>query len=694
VRVQEPEPERPDPYLWLEDVEGERALAWVRAHTEATRGALSDAAFEADRTLIRGILTRPSNIPYIGRRGERVYNFWQDETHVRGLWRRTSLESYREPEPDWETVIDLDALAAAEGEDWVWRGAASLEPEHRSALVSLSRGGADAVVIREFDLVEKRFVPDGFVLPEAKGSAHFVDADELLIRTTLGEGAATASGYPRQVRRWRRGLPFAEAPVVFEGTVGDIAAGVSVDREPGFERTFFTRQLTFEESRSWLAGEEGSLTEVDLPTDADWEVAREWLFVQLKSDWTPAGRTYPADALIALRFEDFLAGDRGFEMLFEPAPRRVLQGFSFGATRLVLNILDRLRSRVEVLRPAEDGWRREALPGLPEEDSVGVFPLDVGLPRRDELCLSIEGFLTPPSLRLLRADGAIETLKSAPASFDASPFTVERREVVASDGERVPYAVVAPRDRTGPVPTILAGYGGFEVALTPSYLALTGAAWLARGGAYVLANLRGGGEFGKAWHRAGMREGKRRAQDDFAEIAADLVATGLTTPERLAARGGSNGGLLVGNMLTRYPERFGAIWCAVPLLDMRRFHKLLAGASWVAEYGDPDKPEDWAFLQAISPYQLLEAGRDYPPILITTSRRDDRVHPGHARKMAAKLEALGQRVLFFEPDEGGHGAANKDQQAELEALGLAFLRRSLSADEPCLRLPAEAGPPA
>ncbi len=669
--------ERPDPYLWLEEVEGEEALNWVRSHNEITQSALCDAAFEADKRTLYEISTRPDNIPFITRRRGMLYNFWQDAAHVRGLWRRTTMEEYRKPDPSWETVLDIDELARTEGEDWVWKGCGTLQPEQRYGLVSLSRGGADAVVTREFDLVEKRFVDNGFSLPEAKGGAAWLDRDRLLVSNTLGENASTASGYPRTVRLWRRGLEFLQAPVLFEGEASDIYISASVDREPGFERTFYRRQITFEEGISYLAQEDGSPRLIDLPLDARFDVEKDWLVVKLKSDWVLPERTYPADALLAISFSRFLDGDRNFEVLFEPGPRRVLAGFWWAKSRLVLTVLDNLASQIWLATPGAP-WHLERLEGLPDTASVQAMSLDASqLERTDDFLLAISSYVEPTKLALVTEDRRIEVLKETSAAFDASAVEVTRHEAVSVDGERVPYYQIGPKNQSGPRPTVLYGYGGFSVSMTPGYLGGIGKTWLERGNVWVVANIRGGGEFGAAWHKAGMREGKRLSHDDFAAIAGDLVRRGVTTEGQLAAYGGSNGGLLVGNMLTRYPERFGAVWCTVPLLDMRRYTRLLAGPSWVAEYGDPDRLEDWAYMAGFSAYQNLEEGKAYPPVLLVTSRRDDRVHPGHARKMAAKLEEMKQPVFFYEPDDGGHGAANKEQAAFLSALGFAFLRRML-----------------
>lgn len=668
-----------DPYLWLEEVEGDRALGWVREQSAQAADRLRDEQFERDRDTLYELATLPTNIAMISRRGAYVYNFWQDADHVRGLWRRTTLEDYRGGSPDWDVLLDVDALAADEGQDWVFQGTSACEPDNERVLVTLSRGGADAAVRREYDVPGRRFVADGFVVPESKSSTSWVDRDTLLVATTLGEGNATASGYPRIVRRWTRGTPLDEAPIVFEGAAADMTVYGYRDRTPGHERTLLRRQTTFEEGETFILDESGEPVRIPVPLDALVDLDRTWLTVQLKSDWTVAGRTHPAGSLLAGDLDEVLAGGGDWQVLFTPGPRRVLAGSFWLDSRLVLNVLDNLTSELVLLSPAAGTWPAAPVAGLPAEATVYAIPLDDGaMTRSDDLLVLVTSYLEPTSLELVRPDGTMERLASAPRAFDPAGLQVSRHEAVAEDGERIPYFQIGrPSDR--PVPTVLYGYGGFNVSMLPEYLGGVGRVWLERGCTWVVACIRGGGEFGPAWHQAGIREGKRRAHDDFAVVARDLVARGVTTVPQLACYGGSNGGLLVGNMLTRYPDLFGAVWCRVPLLDMRRYSKLLAGASWVYEYGDPDVPEDWAFLQGHSAYQLVAPEPAYPPVLLVTSRRDDRVHPGHARKMAARLAEAGQPVLFYEPDDGGHGAANKLQAAELSALGFSFLRSTIGA---------------
>ena len=671
-----------DPYLWLEDVEGARAVAWVEAENARTLAAFAGPEFEQDRAAFRAILAAPDKIPYASKRGEFLYNLWQDKDNPRGIWRRTTLESYRTPTPTWTNLIDVDELGRKESENWVWHGCSTFPPDHRRGLVVLSRGGADATVIREFDLDSRTFVADGFTLPEAKGPAAWADANTLYVVRPHGEGHATASGYARTVRRWRRGTPFAEAETVFEGRTSDVFAVVGVDHERGFERTFVGRQIAFFEEERFLLGPDGRLRQVDLPTDAIWFTHREWLTVRLRSPWKPKDREFPADSLIVIRFEAFMSGDRSFDLLFEPSERRTIRSAAWSKSRLALSILDNMRTRIQIAEPSAAGWTLTALPGVAETETVDMWSLgDDGAESSETFLLTREGFLEPTSLHIVEPGRGPEPLKRLPPRFSASGLAVTQHEAVADDGVRIPYFQVGPQDLRldGSTPTILYGYGGFLVSLLPGYTVDVGKAWLERGGLYVVANIRGGGEFGTAWHKAGMREGKKRAQDDFAVVAADLIRRRVTSAEHLACHGGSNGGLLVANMLTRYPELFGAVWCQIPLLDMRRYSKLLAGASWIAEYGDPDKPEDWAFIKGFSPYHLAQAGKPYPPVLLWTSARDDRVHPGHARKMAARLEEFGHKVFFYEPHEGGHGASDFEQTAHMWALGYAFLRRTIGS---------------
>jgi prolyl oligopeptidase len=663
-----------DPYLWLEEVEGEQATAWADARTADTVARLADARYERDRDALRALLDRPDNLPVPARRGGLLYNFWRDAAQPRGLWRRTTLVSYRTPAPEWEVLLDLDALAAAEGEDWVWQGAATLPPDHARALVRLSRGGSDAAVLREFDLPSRRFVPGGFMLPEAKGGAAWLDANTLLLSSALG--GATRSGYASTVRLWRRGEDPSAAPPLFTTGPASMSAWGSYDRQD--DRLVFAEKPGFFDTHVWFGDRTGPRQQIELPSDARYQWEDDWLAVTGRTGWSAGGQAFGPDAVAVTGLRAFLDGGRRFTIVFEPAPRRALQGFFWAAGRLVLSVLDELRPVFVVVTPGT--WDTEELAGLPPAGTVNAWPLDAHPEEGDgSLLATAQDPVTPPSLLLTRPGlAAPEVLKRLPPAFDAAGLVVTRHEAVSPDGERIPYVQCGPAGETGEAPVHLYAYGGFGIPVMPAYRIAAGKLWLERGGTTVTASLRGGGEFGTRWHEAGRREGKRLSHDDFAAVAADLVRRGVTRPGRIAAEGGSNGGLLVANMLTRYPERFGALFCTIPLIDMRRYSKLLAGASWVAEYGDPDTPDWDAFLGAMSAYHAAEPGRRYPPILLATTRRDDRVHPGHARKMAAKLQALGYDALFYEPAAGGHGYGKDNAEvASFAALGMAFLRRAI-----------------
>jgi len=675
-----PAAEPEDPHLWLEEVTGERPLEWVKERNAESLATLAEAdGFRRLEQRMLSILDSKEKIPFVTKIGDRYYNFWRDGRNPKGVWRRTTLEEYRKPEPAWETVLDVDALAAAEGENWVWHGAEVLEPEDRLVLVSLSRGGADADVIREFDLETKAFVPGGFALPEAKSRVAWKDRDTLFVATDFGPGSLTTSGYPRTVREWRRGTPLAEATVVFEGQPEDMSVEARRDLTPGFERDFVTRQVTFWTSELFL-WRDGKLVKVEKPDDANAAVHREWLLVELRSPWEVGGTTHPAGSLLAADFEKFLAGDRTLHAVFTPQERVSLAGFAGTRNHLLVSTLDNVRGRVAAATFREGAWRHEPLPGVPECGTATAVPVDDL--EGDDYFLVTASSLQPSMLALGVVGGAEpRELNRAPAFFDASGLTITQHEVVSKDGTRIPYFQIGPADlpADGSTPTLLYGYGGFEIPLVPDYGALSGAAWLERGHVFVMANIRGGGEFGPAWHQAALKDKRPRAYEDFIAVAEDLVARKVTSPARLGIKGGSNGGLLVGNIYSMRPDLLGAVVCQVPLLDMRRFNKLLAGASWMGEYGDPDVPEQWAFIRGFSPYHTVSADKTYPPLLITTSTRDDRVHPGHARKMAARLREFGKPVLYYENIEGGHGgAADNRQKAFMEALGYTFLERELT----------------
>ncbi|MFC6022819.1 prolyl oligopeptidase family protein [Plantactinospora solaniradicis] len=674
-------PDLDDEFRWLEALSGADATAWVRARNSESLAALTDDPLFAGLTAaLRQVLDSADRVPIVHWDGTYLYNLWKDEAHPRGLWRRTTLDEYRRASPCWQVLLDVDALAAAEHEPWTWQGAIVARPGHERCLVRLARGGADASVVREFDLTRCEFVVDGFVLPEAKSDVGWIDADHIYVGTDFGPGSLTASGYPRIVKRWRRGTPLSEATVVYQGRDNDVAVYAVHDPTPGFVRDFLGRRLDFFRREEFLRTVDGELVRIDVPEDAETDVHREWLLVALRSDWTVAGRTYPAGAVLVTRLDRFLAGERNLTVVFEPGPETALGRHAWTRNHLILSSLSDVRSRTEVLTPDEDGWRRvpllETVASGEEERHVVI--VDTNPEHSDEYLLASTGFLKPTALHYGVVGTAAETLKRDPAFFDPTGMNVRQFFARSADGTRVPYFVVAPPGEPAG-PTLLTGYGGFEMAWTPSYSGIIGRGWLARGGSYVVANIRGGGEYGPRWHRAALRENRPRAYEDFAAVATDLVERGMTVPARLGIEGGSNGGLLMGVMLTRYPELFGAVVARVPLLDMRRYHLLLAGASWMAEYGDPDDEDDWAFLREYSPYHNVRPGRSYPPVLFVTSTRDDRVHPGHARKMAARMRGYGYDVSYYENVEGGHGAAADNAQLAFKwALMLRFLWRRLA----------------
>ncbi len=667
-----------DPYVWLEDVEGQKALAFVNAANAKSLGELqARPEYQPLYDRLLAMLDSRDRIPFVSERAGLLYNFWRDDQHVRGLWRRTTWAEYRKPQPKWETVLDVDRLAKDEDENWVWASAGCLYPDYTRCLVRLSRGGGDATVVREFDANAKSFVKGGFVLPAAKSEAHWQDADHIYVATDFGPGSMTQSGYPRIVKVWQRGTPLALARPLYEVQPADIGVSAFRNFRPGHERTFVEREITFWTNELlWLDGDK--LVAIAKPDDAKAEVDGKTIFLTLRSPWTVAGQTWPAGALLAADFAGYQKGDRRFELLFEPTPQTSLVHWSATQHNVLLTVLDNVKTRIFELTPAKGKWQRREVK-LPGVGTANAAELDnYG---SDQYFLTFTDFLTPTTSLLAKpGSDAHEVLKQLPAFFDTTGLKVQQFAATSSDGTRIPYFVVA-RDGValdGKNPTLLYGYGGFEVPMQPNYSAGTGLAWLERGGVYVLANIRGGGEFGPTWHQAAVKEHRQRAYDDFAAVAEDLIARKISSPQHLAIQGGSNGGLLVGAVAMQRPELFKAVVCQVPLLDMRRYHTLLAGASWMGEYGDPDQPEQWAYIAKYSPYQNVKKAGKYPRIFFLTSTRDDRVHPGHARKMYAKMQDQGHDVLYFENTEGGHGgAANNPQVARMSALVYSFLWEEL-----------------
>jgi len=671
-----------DPFLWLEDVEGEAALGWVRRENARSLALLeTDPRYAALYREALAIVTASDRIPYPRFLGLRLANFWQDETHVRGLWRETSLASFTSAEPEWRTLLDVDALAAAEGRNWVYQGAAVLPPEYRRALISLSDGGKDAHEVREFDLSEAHFVEGGFRLPEGKQSAAWRDADTLLVGRDWGPGTLTASGYPYIIKRWARGAPLDDAAEVFRGEATDVNVRPAVLRDPdGTVRgTLMFRALTFFETESYLLGAAGPIR-LPVPLKSqlrDFHAGQ--LIFSLDEAWQRGGETYPAGALVSLDLDACYADatKAAPQLIYAPGSRETIEQVEATRRRLPVTLYRNVQGAAISYRFADGKWTAAPI-ALPGQASVQIVAAN---DRDDRAFVDVAGYLTPNTLFLAdAAAGSAAAVKSLPPRFDAAGSAVEQFEATSKDGTAVPYFVIRPRSLPldGSNPTLLYGYGGFQVSLTPSYAAIAGRLWLERGGIYVVANIRGGGEFGPEWHQAALQRHRQRAFDDFIAVAEDLIRRGITSARRLGIMGGSNGGLLMGAMLTRRPELFRAVVIQVPLLDMLRYHKLLAGASWIAEYGDPDKPEEAAFLRRISPYHNLRPGLSYPEPFFVTSTKDDRVHPGHARKMAAKMAAMGLPFLYYENVEGGHSAAaNLEERARRTALEFTYLTRKL-----------------
>jgi prolyl oligopeptidase len=666
-----------DPYLWLEDISGEKSLTWVKERNTQSKSALETDRQRALQKRLLSIYDSQDRLPSVSKRGAYLYNFWQDEQHARGVLRRTSLDEYKKPQPAWEVVLDIDALATAENENWVWSGASWLEPSYERALISLSRGGGDAAVVRELNVATKTFVADGFNLPEAKSDVSWKDADTIFVGTDFGPGSQTSSGYSRITKEWKRGTPLSAAKTLFEAQPDDVVVSAYRDWHQGRAVDVIERWVTFFENEVYILDGE-QVTKLDKPNDVEVSFFADFVLFRTLSAWQQNGQAWPSGALLAAPLAAYRAGQTQLQAVYTPAPNRSLSSFSGTKNALLLNVLEDVHSRLFAARFQNNAWAQTELPvsGL-ETIEATAYDADEG----DQYWQSTEGFIEPLTLALGDLNGAApEVIRRAPTFFDASGLEVTQHFATSADGTPVPYFQVAKANLplTGDHPVYLTGYGGFEVSLTPGYIASAGAAWLERGGVFVQANIRGGGEYGPAWHDAALKQNRQRAYDDFIAIGTDLIARKVTRPERLGIEGGSNGGLLMGVMLTQRPDLWGAVVCAAPLLDMKRYHLLLAGASWMGEYGDPDVPEEWAAIAEYSPYQNVRPGVEYPPVLFTTSTLDDRVHPGHARKMAARMLEQGHDILFYENTEGGHaGAANNEQSAYMNAIEYEFLYQRL-----------------
>ena len=665
-----------DPYLWLEDVHGAKPLDWVKAHNAKSIGILqSDPDYAKDYAAILKVMDATDRIPYGGLNHDFVTNFWQDAQHPKGIWRRTSISDYAKPDPKWDLLLDLDKLAADEHENWVWKGG-DCSPSYKRCLLQLSRGGGDAVVVREFDIATRAFMKDGFQLSEAKSSSTYLDEDTVLFGTDLGPGSMTASGYPRVAKLWKRGQPLADSRTIFEGKSEDVASQAVVAHTPVGTIALVDRAVTFFTSEFHLLKTDGTTQQLPLPAGADFKGAQGGdLIFTLRDDWTPeTGAPIPKGTLIAYRV--LAPGQVGaVTVLFTPDAHSSIDEVGTGRDAVYAAVYHDVTGSIHAFRPRADGhWSESVLP-LPAGGAVSIVSTNDFGP---EAYVRFESFTIPTTLYADSGDGKPVAIKSLPPRFDASNLVSEQFFATSADGTRVPYFVTRPRALAGPAPTILYGYGGFEISETPSYSANFGMLWLTRGGVFVDANIRGGGEYGPGWHQAAILGNRQKAFDDFQAVARDLVQRGITTPRQLGIMGGSNGGLLVSTNMVQAPRLFGAVVCQVPLIDMIRYTHIGAGASWAAEYGDPARPADRAWIMKYSPYQNVSAKKRYPPVFFVTATSDDRVTPVHARKMAARMEAQGHDVLFYENTDGGHAAAaDHKQAAEMWALSFVYLKQKL-----------------
>ena len=668
-----------DPYLWLEDVHGAQALEWVKAQNAKSTAVLqADPDYRKDYDAILKVLDATDRIPYGELDHQYVFNFWQDAEHPKGIWRRTSIADYANAAPAWDVLLDLDQLAREEHENWVWHGA-DCAPSLKRCLLTLSRGGGDAAVVREFDPDAKAFVKNGFELAEAKSQITWLDEDTVVFGTDFGAGSMTSSGYPRIVKVWKRGEPMASARTVYEGKESDVASAGVVFHDPAGTIAVIQRAVTFFTAEYYWLASDGTTRPLPLPLGADLKGAQgDNLLFTLRDDWgVPGAASIRKGSLIACRVD---VGEKGVHIdtvvLYTPDEHSAIDEVVAGRDAVYVSVNRDVTGSVHVFRPgANRSWSETTL-SLPTAGSARIVSANTWGP---EAQFRFESYTTPTTLYATAGEGAPAPIKSLPARFDATGLATEQFFAISKDGTRVPYFVTRARSLTGPAPTVLYGYGGFEISLTPSYSANFGMLWLTRGGVYVVANIRGGGEYGPGWHQAALLQNRQKAYDDFQAVAADLVKRGITTAKQLGIMGGSNGGLLVSANMVERPELFGAVVCQVPLIDMIRYTHIGAGASWEAEYGDPDKPADRAWIMKYSPYQNVRKAKRYPPVFFVTATSDDRVTPVHARKMAARMEEQGHTVLFYENTDGGHAAAADHRQAaEMWALSFVYLKQQLA----------------
>jgi len=660
--------------MWLEDVDSERSMEFVNQHNTGSVDVLNKLpTYQPIYDKCLEIYNSTDRIVYPTTYGDFIYNFWQDKEHVRGIWRRSPKADYIAGNPKWEILMDIDAMSEADGVKWVYKGAAGLYPKYDRFLVSLSNGGGDAVVIKEFDVNKKAFVENGFTVEEAKGGVSYIDENTVIISTDFGPGSMTTSGYPSQAKVWKRGTALKDATLIYTGDINDVGAWGGVMRDGAKAYTIISRAITFYTSETyvWM---DNKAVKLELPEDAESNgFINNQYIIALKSDWTVRGVTYKQGDLISLDFTELLKGVYQIQLIYRPDEFSSISGVSATKNKLLLELISNVNGELYVYTFSQNVWTKEKVKA-PEYGKISVVDADEF---SDKYYFNFANFLTPTTLYYAdAASGDVKAIKSLPAYFDGSKFKVEQFKATSADGTLVPYFIVSSKTaaNNGHNPTLLYAYGGFESSSLPFYSGTVGTAWLERGGVYVLANIRGGGEYGPKWHQAGLKEKRQNVYNDFHAVAEDLIKRKITAPEHLGIMGGSNGGLLMGVAFTQRPDLYKAVVCQVPLLDMERYNKLLAGASWMGEYGNPDIPEEWAFIKKYSPYHNLKENEAYPEVFFTTSTRDDRVHPGHARKMVAKMESMGYKVYYYENIEGGHaGASTNEQRAKSAALEYSYL---------------------
>lgn len=667
-----------DNYLWLEEVDGKKSLEFVEKQNKLTVDKFTQQKeYQTIYNKSLEIYNSTERIIYPTIYGDFVYNFWQDKEHVRGIWRRSPKAAYVKGEPTWEILLDLDAMSKKDSVKWVYKGSSGLYPKYNRFLVNLSKGGGDAVIVREFDVAAKSFIKDGFYLPESKGGASYLDENTAIISTNFGENTMTSSGYPRQVKLWARGTTLKDAKLIHEGDVADVSSWGYVMRDGAISYLMIRRGMTFYSSNTFVWSD-GKLVKLDLPDDSQiQDLLQNQLVVELKSDWEINGKKYLQGSLISLNFTSLIKGNKDAQLVFQPDEFTSIEGAGSTKNKLLVNLLSNVKSELYIYSLEQGKWTRKKV----NAPDFGTISLSAADEFSDQYFFNFANFITPSQLFIADAkDNSVKVYKSLPAFFDGSKYKVEQFKAKSTDGTMVPYFVVSAKTLKydGKNPTLLYAYGGFESSSVPFYSGVIGNSWLDNGGVYVLANIRGGGEYGPKWHQAGLKEKRQNVYNDFHSVAEDLIAKKITSSKHLGIMGGSNGGLLVGVAFTQRPDLYNAVVCQVPLLDMKRYNKLLAGASWMGEYGDPDKPEEWAFIQKYSPYQNLKKDTKYPEVFFYTSTRDDRVHPGHARKMAAKMVDMGYPIYYYENTEGGHGGSStNEQRAKSAALQYSYLLMKL-----------------